>query len=62
MPYPFVSSVLHREEEIFDTVIEATVIIEQWSNHDNGIRLHSALGYRPDARKYYYSYQVTHAS
>jgi len=32
--------------EIFDTVTEARVITEQWRNHYNSIRPHSALGYR----------------
>ena len=33
--------------EIFYSIIEARVIIEQWRWHYNQIRLHSALGYRP---------------
>ena len=33
--------------EIFYSIIEARVIIEQWRWHYNQIRPHSALGYRP---------------
>jgi transposase InsO family protein len=33
--------------EIFNTLKEAQIIIEQWRNHYNTIRPHSALGYRP---------------
>ena len=35
--------------EIFYTLREAQVIIEQWRAHYNTIRPHSALGYRPPA-------------
>ena len=35
--------------EIFYTLKEAKVLIEQWRNHYNTIRPHSALGYRPPA-------------
>ena len=35
--------------EIFYTVKEATILIEQWRRHYNGVRPHSALGYRPPA-------------
>ncbi len=35
--------------EVFDTIIEARVIIERWRNHYNKIRPHSSLGYRPPA-------------
>ncbi len=35
--------------EIFYTLREAQVIIEQWRVHYNTIRPHSALGYRPPA-------------
>ena len=47
--------------EIFDTVIEARVITEQWRNHYNRIRSHSALGYRPPAPEIYFPYQVANA-
>lgn len=35
--------------EIFDTLLEAKVLIEQWRKHYNHIRPHSALGYMPPA-------------
>jgi transposase InsO family protein len=35
--------------EIFHTVLEAKVLIEQWRRHCNTIRPHSSLGYRPPA-------------
>jgi putative transposase len=35
--------------EIFYTLREAQVLIEQWRQHDNRVRPHSALGYRPPA-------------
>ena len=35
--------------EIFYTLKEAKVLIEQWRCHYNTIRPHSALGYRPPA-------------
>ena len=35
--------------EIFYTLKEAQVVIERWRCHDNTIRPHSALGYRPPA-------------
>jgi putative transposase len=43
----------HRDEllnrEIFTTLEEARVLIEQWRREYNQTRLHSALGYRPPA-------------
>jgi len=33
--------------EIFDTLLEAKVLIERWRIHYNTVRLHSSLGYRP---------------
>jgi len=33
--------------EIFYTLKEACIMIEQWRLHYNGVRPHSALGYRP---------------
>jgi putative transposase len=47
--------------EIFDTIIEAKVITEQWRNHYNKIRPHSALGYRPPAPETFFPYQVANA-
>jgi len=35
--------------EIFYSLREAQIIIEQWRNHDNTKRPHSPLGYRPTA-------------
>jgi len=35
--------------EIFYTLKEAKVLIEQWRNHYNTVRPHSSLGYRPPA-------------
>ncbi len=35
--------------EVFHTVREAQVLIEQWRRHFNTVRPHSALGYRPPA-------------
>jgi len=35
--------------EIFDTLLEAKVLIERWRVHYNEVRPHSSLGYRPPA-------------
>jgi putative transposase len=35
--------------EIFYTLYEAQIVIEQWRHHYNSVRPHSALGYRPPA-------------
>ncbi len=35
--------------EIFYTLREAQIVIEQWRRHYNAVRPHSALGYRPPA-------------
>ena len=35
--------------EIFDTLLEAKVLIERWRRHYNTVRPHSSLGYRPPA-------------
>jgi len=35
--------------EIFFTLKEAQVLVEQWRRHYNTIRPHSSLGYRPPA-------------
>jgi len=37
------------DREVFDTLWEAKVLIEQWREHYNRIRPHSALGYRAPA-------------
>ena len=35
--------------ELFDTLAEAQILIENWRREYNTIRPHSALGYRPPA-------------
>ena len=35
------------DREIFDTLMEAKVLVAQWRRHYNHVRPHSALGYRP---------------
>lgn len=35
--------------EIFYTLKEAQILIEQWRRHYNGVRPHSSLGYKPPA-------------
>ena len=35
--------------EVFDTVLEAKVLVERWRQEYNHIRPHSSLGYRPPA-------------
>ncbi len=35
--------------EVFDTLLEAKVLIERWRRGYNTLRPHSALGYRPPA-------------
>ena len=35
--------------EVFETLLEARVLIERWREHYNTVRPHSALGYRPPA-------------
>ena len=35
--------------ELFSTLHEAKVLIEQWRRHYNAVRPHSSLGYRPPA-------------
>jgi len=35
--------------ELFDTLLEAQVLVERWRQHYNHVRPHSALGYRPPA-------------
>ena len=39
--------------EIFDTLLEAKVVIENWRREYNQIRPHSSLGYRPPAPEAY---------
>ena len=35
--------------EVFETLLEAKVLIERWRRHYNTARPHSSLGYRPPA-------------
>ena len=37
--------------EIFYGLKEAQILIERWRHHDNTVRPHSSLGYRPPAPK-----------
>ena len=37
------------DREIFDTLLEAKVLIERWRREHNQVRPHSSLGYRPPA-------------
>jgi transposase InsO family protein len=39
--------------EIFDTVMEARAIAEQWRKHNNTVRPHSVLGYQPPVPETY---------
>jgi putative transposase len=41
------------DREIFDTLLEAKVLIERWRVEYNGVRPHSSLGYRPPAPEAY---------
>jgi putative transposase len=47
--------------EVFDTLTEAKVITEQWRNHYNTLRPHSALGYRSPAPEAFYPLQLANA-
>ena len=47
--------------EIFDTILEAKVITENWRNHYNQRRPHSSLGYRPPASEAILSIQYASA-
>ncbi len=37
------------DRELFDTILEAKVLIERWRKYCNTARPHSSLGYRPPA-------------
>jgi len=39
--------------EIFDTLLEARVVIESWRREYNQCRPHSSLGYKPPAPETY---------
>ena len=47
----FRDELLNRE--IFDTLVEAKVVIKNWRKEYNQFRPHSSLGYRPPAPKAY---------
>lgn len=44
--------------EIFDTVMEARIVTQQWKDLYNRIRPHSSLGYRPPAPEIFYPLQL----
>lgn len=44
--------------EIFDTLLEAKVLIERWRRYYNTLRPHSSLGYRPPAPEAIDEHQV----
>jgi transposase InsO family protein len=37
------------DREVFDTLLEAKVLVARWRRHYNTVRPHSSLGYRPPA-------------
>jgi transposase InsO family protein len=37
------------DRELFDTLLEAKVLVERWRRHYNTVRPHSSLGYQPPA-------------
>ncbi len=41
------------DREIFDTLLEAEVLIERWRRESNSVRPPSSLGYRPPAPEAY---------
>ena len=47
--------------EIFDTLLEAKVIIERWRRDYNTIRPHSSLGFKPPAPEAYQPLQLANA-
>ena len=47
--------------EIFDTILEARVITENWRQQYNKVRPHSSLGYRPPAPEAILPLQITSA-
>ena len=40
---------MRQASEIFYTLKEAKIVIENWRRHYNTVRPHSSLGYRPPA-------------
>ena len=55
----FRDELLNRE--IFDTVLEAKVVTEEWRKQYNSVRPHSSLGYRPPAPEAFYPVQFANA-
>ena len=55
----FRDELLNRE--IFDTVLEAKVVTEEWRKQYNTVRPHSSLGYRPPAPEPFYPVQFANA-
>ena len=55
----FRDELLNRE--IFDTVLEAKVVTEEWRKQYNTVRPHSSLGYRPPAPEPFYPVQFPNA-
>ena len=55
----FRDELLNRE--IFDTVLEAKVVTEEWRKQYNTVRPHSSLGYRPPAPEAFYPVQFANA-
>ncbi len=55
----FRDELLNRE--IFDTVLEAKVVTEDWRKQYNTVRPHSSLGYRPPAPEAFYPRQFANA-
>ncbi len=47
--------------EIFDTILEARILTEQWRREYNTIRPHSSLGYRPPAPEAFQPLQLANA-
>lgn len=45
--------------ELFDTLLEAKVLIERWKLHYNTVRLHSSLACRPPAPEAVLTRQTT---
>jgi hypothetical protein len=41
--------------EIFYSLREAQIVIESWRRHDNSVRLHASLRYRPSAPEMFVS-------
>ena len=47
--------------EIFDNILEARVITEQWREHYNKIRTHSSLNFRPPVPEVMIPHQYANA-